>query len=347
MPDAQMAPEATAQLTEPLPSAPEDQPQLAFLLQMLFAAPEHRLTQGELKRKLGTRAARSQGLTPQSAIALLDRCEAHGHLRKQSSKRTVAYTLTEAGSAHLTTLGVYPVPGRGRIIPPSNDQIQAHRTALLLFEVLKGPEQSLAEAEISDHISDRARQELDLNVATARHLCMELAAQGLLARSGEGRIARYAITQAGRIKLANMDFPKDREFRLKGDALAALLEAAREVGKQFAPHGSEPGDRSLDQAELEHAILSAFQELLREQHTVTGMVPIHEVRAEVKKRLGERAARHDTFDSAIIQLRHASQFRLVPITDQSKASVEQLQAAIPGIGETLFYLEAAHEPAAR
>jgi hypothetical protein len=324
-----------------------DPPRLAFLLQLLSAAPGRRLTTGELNRKLRTRAAQSRGLTPELAGPLLERCEAQDQVRAERARRTVAYTLTEAGAAHLGPLEVPPLPGRGTIIPPASDEIRSYRTAYLLFEVLRAPGQSVAEAEAGSHVNDYARNNLDLNAATARHLWREFGAQGLLARSGEGRIARYSLTRDGQIKLANAAFPKDREFRLKGDALAALLEAAREVGKQFTLQPPAPDDRPPDPADLERAILAAFEELLRERHTVTGMVPIHEVRAEVRRQLGERAARHDTFDPVVIRLRHAGRFRVVPITDQSKASTDQLQASIPGIGETLFYLEAAREPAAR
>jgi DNA-binding MarR family transcriptional regulator len=347
MQDGQPTPEAAALPVQTPHHPPDDQPRLAFLLLLLSAAPHRRLTQGDLKRKLRTRAAASRGLTPESAGALLGRCEAQGHVRREQTRRTVTYTLTDAGAAHLSTLGAPPLAVRGNIVPPANDQIRTYRTAYLLFEVLRAPGQSLAEAEASDHVSDYARDRLDLNVATARHLWKEFAAQGLLTRSGEGRIARYSLTPAGRVKLANADFPKDREFRLKGDALAALLEAAREVGKQFTPEPSEPGESPVDDARLERAVLAAFEELLRERHTVTGMVPIHEVRAEVRRRLGDRATRHDTFDPVVVRLRQTGQFRLVPITDQSGAEAEQLQASIPGVGETLFYLEVAHEPAAR
>jgi hypothetical protein len=347
MQDAQPTPEATPQPTQPPHPSPTDPPRLAFLLHLLAAASNRRLTQGELNRKLRTRAAESQGLTPESAGPLLESCEAQGQVRAERARRTVAYTLTEAGAAHLGALEVPPLAGRGNIIPPASDEIRSYRTAYLLFEVLRAPGQSVAEAEAGDHVNDYARNNLDLNVATARHLWKEFAAQGLLARSGDGRIARYSLTRDGRIKLANAQFPKEREFRLKGDALAALLEAAREVGKEFTPRPPTPDNRPLDGAELERAILAAFEELLRERHTVTGMVPIHEVRAEVRRQLGERAARHDAFDPVVIRLRHASRFRIVPITDQSNASTDQLQASIPGIGETLFYLEVAREPAAR
>jgi DNA-binding PadR family transcriptional regulator len=345
MPDDQPIAEGTATPTLPPSPSTENQPGLAFLLHLLSAATDRRMRQGELNRKLQTKAAESQGLAPESARPLLERCEAQGWVRTERARGTVAYTLTDSGAAHLATLEAPPVR-RGAVIPAANDRIRAYRTAFLLFEVLTAPGQSVTEADAADHVKDYARDKLDLNVATARHLWKELATQGLLARSGEGRIARYALTQAGRSRLANTDFPEDREFRLKGGALNALLEAAREVGKQFTPPAAAP-DMPLDQSELERAILAAFEELLRERHAVTGMVPIHEVRAEVQRQLGTQAARHDTFDQAVISLRHAGRFRLVPITDLSKASLDQRQASIPGIGETLFYLEPAHEPAAR
>jgi len=347
MQDGHPTPQATALPTHPPDYPADDQPRLTFLLQLLAAAPNQRLTQGDLKRKLRTRAAESCGLAPESAGPLSARCESLGHVRIEQTRRTVTYTLTDVGVAHLGTLGATPLPGRAKIIPPANDQIRAYRTAYLLLEVLKTTEELLAEAEASDHLNNYARDKLDLNVATARHLWKELADQGLLARSGDGRIGRYSLTSAGRIKLVNAEFDSGHEFRMKGDALAALLEAAREVGKQFAVQSPESDDKPLDPAHLERAILVAFEELLRERHTVTGMVPIHEVRTEVRRQLGDQAAKHNSFDPVVLRLRQTSQFRLVPITDQSMASTDQLQASIPGMGETLFYLEAAHEPAAR
>jgi hypothetical protein len=125
-----------------------------------------------------------------------------------------------------------------------------------------------------------------------------------------------------------------------------LLEAAREAAKQFG--GAPKAEAAApDPARLEQTILASFEELLRERHAVTGMVPIHEVRAGVRRQLGETAARHDVFDPAVHALRQAGRLRLIPITDGTQASPEQAQASIPGIGETLFFLETTREPVAR
>jgi hypothetical protein len=69
------------------------------------------------------------------------------------------------------------------------------------------------------------------------------------------------------------------------------------------------------------------------------------VRAEVRRRLGEAAGRHDHFDEVVLGLWRAKRLRLTPIADPGRATAEELQDAIPGVGETLFYLEPAHEPA--
>ena len=218
-----------------------------------------------------------------------------------------------------------------------------NRTGYLLLEVLKGPGQSLAQSDANDHLDTYAREGLELNAATARHLLQELAVQGLLAKLGDGKSVRYALTPSGRVKVANAEFPPRRKFTLTGHTLNALLEAAREIGKQFAARGRT--GRDPDPAALERAVLAAFEELLRERHAVGGLVPIHEVRAEVRSRFGDPASRHDVFDEVVLHLWRAKKFRLTPIADHAKATPAQLGDAIPGVGETLFYLESAHAPA--
>jgi hypothetical protein len=76
------------------------------------------------------------------------------------------------------------------------------------------------------------------------------------------------------------------------------------------------------------------------------LVPIPEVRAAIRDRFGEAVGGHDTFDDAVLGLWRAGRVRLTPIFDPAKAAPDQLRDAIPGVGETLFYLEAARDPAA-
>jgi hypothetical protein len=237
---------------------------------------------------------------------------------------------------------------------PSNDLIRKFRISYLLLQLLKADRHTLSQRDANRF--DALGKRLELNAVTARAIRHELAEQGLLAILEPNRSEVYTLTPEGRLKLGTLAFDDDVEFKLQGRVLNELLEAAREAAKQFA---SGPADTFKEEAgthaevalpetsHLEEAILQAFEELLRERHRVTGMVPIHEVRAEVRKHLGDPAARHDVFDPLIFFLRQAGRLRLVPITDGTKATLEQLQASVPGIGETLFFLEASREAVAR
>ena len=86
----------------------------------------------------------------------------------------------------------------------------------------------------------------------------------------------------------------------------------------------------------------AYSDLVRKR-----MVPIHEIRTFVRRRLGDAAARHDSLDSVLLEMRRRMSWRVIPISDRSRATAEELQDAVPGVGETLFYLEADRESVAR
>jgi predicted transcriptional regulator len=343
-----MSETSTAPVTHagaPQETAAEHRPQ-AYLLHLLAAAPSRSLKQGELNKRLKTKAAEQTGTGPSVATDQLQRLATAGLVRIAQTKRAVVYELTDAGAARLDGLKdllppTRPVGGRGKIVPPSNEQVRGYRTGYLLLQVLRSPRQSVTEADANAQLDAYARETLELNAATASHLRQELVGQGRLARSGSGRGASYTLTPAGRLALGNAAFPPDRTFPVGGRLLNDLLEAAREVGKQFAAVPAAPPAAT----DIEAAILAAFEELLRERHGATGLVPISEVRAAVRRRLGEAAGRHESFDEEVLGLWRAKRVRLTPIADHGKATPEELRDAIPGLGETLFYLEPAGEPA--
>jgi predicted transcriptional regulator len=340
-----MSDTATKPAVPPPSSAGADRRQ-AYLLHLLAAARDRKLTRGELTKKLKTKAAQEAGLMTDAAPGLLEQLSAAGLIRAGKPGRAVVYELTDPGAAHLeASRGLLPqtpsAGGRGRVVPPPNDRVRDYRTGYLLLQVLRSPRHAVTEAEANARLDTYAREGLELNAATASHLRHELTNRGLLAASGTGRAASFSLTPAGRAAVGNLAFPPDRTFPLTGKVLNDLLEAAREVGKQFAPPTTEATG-----PELERGILEAFEELLRERYAVSGLVPVFEVRAAVRGRLGGAAARHDTFDEAVLRLWRAKRFRLTPIADRGKATPDQLRDAIPGMGETLFYLEAVREPAA-
>lgn len=324
--------------------------QMAFLLRLLSDAPGQKITRGKLGRRIKTVGAATAGLRPTNLSALITQLSGNGFVRVGKAGRADVYELTGAGAAHLDevrdrfSLGGNR-GGRGRVIPPANDQVRNLRLSYLLLQSLKTHPQPLPEAEANGLLDSYARDGLELNSATASHLRQELVRQGLFARTGSGRAIAYTLTPAGRLAVGNSAFPDDRKFPLTGRVLNQLLEMAREVGKQFTPDPELPVPPPKAE-EIERAILAAFEEMLRERHHVTGLVPIHEVRDAVRHRFGEVAARHDVFDPVLLRLRLTGGLRLVPISNPRDATPEQLRASVPGMGETIFYLEAAREPAA-
>jgi predicted transcriptional regulator len=324
--------------------------QRAFLLHTLQVAPGRKLTRGELTKKAKTKAAEAAGISPAAVPGLVARLGDAGLVHTVKSGRAVVYELTDTGAAHLETIRdqLPPTKGvgtRGRFVPPASDQVRDYRTGYLLLQALRAPRNTVSDAEANSQLDSYARDALELNAATASQLRRELARQGLLASAGSGRATEFSLTPAGRVAIGNTAFPADRTFPLPGRVLNDLLEAAREVGKQFVPAAADQ-PRTPSGGELEHAILSTFEELLRERYAVSGLVPVPDVRAAIRSRFGDRAARHDMFDEAILGLWRSKKVRLTPIADHAKATPDQLHDAIPGLGETLFYLEAARDPAA-
>jgi predicted transcriptional regulator len=320
--------------------------QRAFLLDQIARAPGERLARGAANRAIPAAAKRDLGLDPATLNQIRSEMVAEGLLKQERVNRVELYQLTSEGRAYLAqnraAMPTFSARRVGAVTPPSNDLVRKFRVSYLLLQLLKADRHTLRQAEANRF--DALAKRLELNAATAVAVRRELADRGLLTVARHGRSEEYTLTPEGRLELGTLAFDDDFEFKLRGRALNDLLEAAREAAKQFA---GARGATARDAAHVEQAILDSFEALLRERHSVTGMVPIHQVRAEVHRQLGETAARHDIFDPAVLALRQAGRLRLIPITDGTKASPEQTQASIPGIGETLFFLEAAREPVAR
>jgi hypothetical protein len=345
---------------DPQPSAPTEVHSVesvdpnardAFLLALLASARDRNLKQGELATKLRTKPARALGLNASAVGSDFDSLLTRGFVRVAKIGRANVYELTDTGLAHLDTVRVFVPPvGRGAIVPPTNERIRTLRAEFLLFQVLDAPENGLSDTEANAQLNTYARETLELNAATASHIRRELVRRDLLAWATHNRVIRFSLTTAGRLELGNCSFPERKsKYRLSARALNALLEAAREVGKQFAPVENVPVTTAVTAPaaeSVEAAILETFEELLRERHHVTGLVPIHEIRAVIRNRFSEAAAKHDAFDPIVHRLRRTGAFHLLPISNPRDTTSEQLRDSVPGMGETLFYLEAVREPVA-
>lgn len=155
-----------------------------------------------------------------------------------------------------------------------------------------------------------------------------------------GTEGEYTLTPKGLKYLAWLSFDGFTEVKIKGAALTALLSAAR---SSTAPATATPTPTGTPSAaDLEAAVMDIFHRLLRERHANIRMVPIHEVRAEVRERFGEKAASREVFNELLLDMRRAKKVRLVSIDDRSRATEHQLKDSVFAVGETFFYLEAAH-----
>jgi hypothetical protein len=85
---------------------------------------------------------------------------------------------------------------------------------------------------------------------------------------------------------------------VRGRTLNALIVAAHEALFEKC----QPADKRPlpDTTRLAQAVLAEFQDLLRECHCRTGLVPIHEVRQRIAAQFGPSAARHDVLDEVIL-----------------------------------------------
>ena len=328
------------------PALGDESQHVAALLRQVEAAPGGRLGKGEANARL-TATQKRAGLTPAEANRLRAELVAAGHLAAERTRQSESYTLTESGAARLGELrGLLPAaPG---VRPPANERVRLGREAFLLMQLLRAPGRRLTLGE-ANRFGRVAAEVLDLDPRTARHVRGELTAAGHLAVERAGRSETYALTPSGRLHLGGMTGLPDLVFPMSGEVLADLLAAAREgAGARTAATATAavpPPDAAPDPAGVESAVVAAFAELLRERYAVSGLVPIHAVRAEVRRVLGEAAARHDVFDGAVLSLWRAKRLSMTPIADPGRAAPGELQDSIPGVGETLFYLEAAREAA--
>lgn len=352
-------PGVTAPVDSPAPDSPpatgaDQLTPRVYLLDQIARGPAAGASGGNLNKKIPAAVRRSLELTNPAANRVRDELAADGLLRKAKAGRTTTFALTDDGRAFLDHHRAKLPPPKG-FKSPSNDRVIEFRTIYLLLRTLA------AESETEPDRSTRAAANkfekswvdtLELNVATADYLRIGLCGRGFLTMTKAGPTPEFALTPSGRSELGSWGFDKLAEFELKftGKTLNALLEAAREVGKQdlaAEPAAAPPALRpTATPDDIDRAIAAAFNDLLREEFAVSGMVPIHRVRAVIRDSLGDAAARHDAFDPAVLRLWQVGELRLFPITDLSKASPDELRDSIPGTGETLFYLEAVRDPVA-
>jgi hypothetical protein len=217
--------------------------------------------------------------------------------------------------------------------------------AYLLLQLLDSDGHTLSQGD-ANRIPKPLVRTLGLTPDVANYRRTKLEGQGYLKISQIGRTQQYSLLPDGVDYLtAGANHLDHAAVTLKGRTLNALVAAARESSFDCDKPTPSPASaqRLPSTAELEEAVLAAFQELLRERHPRSGLVPIHEVRQSVAERFGTGAARHDVLDEVVMHLWRSQRIGLEGISDLSKATEQQLNDSIQGINSTFFYLEVPRE----
>jgi DNA-binding MarR family transcriptional regulator len=344
------APEAAALADTPAAPAPPpaaesapvedtrllDSQRWCLLNHLLEAVPEHKLSLGEANKKLTGTLQKDLQLTPQAANRLREQLAQEGHIRITKTGRNVAYELTDAGREYLQTLEPYPPEDA---VAAVSEEVRRYQTAYLLFQLFRAEDWTLGKGLANRSLGPT---DLELTKSAAKQLRRQLAEQGALtiipARGSES----YRLTPHGEELLATLRHYPTTQFTLKGRQLNAILDRAQPAAPPPPKAAPEP-TFAAPPADLSRAVYEEFEELRRERYGHTGLVPIYEIREKVAGKYGAQTARHDALDEPIRDLWRQGRVRLVALADLQKATPEQLNDSVPGVNETLFYMELAHE----
>lgn len=319
--------------------ADELEPLQTNLLTYLAQKPEGR-TAADVADKLGLKKKKGQpaatdpsdadrlvtGLIDRGLIEVIDAAKEGLHPR-----RGARYRLSDKGRLHLR-------PARPDI---PDTQLKAQE-AFILLQMFRANEHGLTRSQLNDKLRTRtAMGQLEFDVKSAPetvayHLAT-LVEDGSLLEERKGNSATYRLDGGrGMAALAAARQHDAVSFTLRGETLNALLRTARGSGTPAAA-GLEapPPPREL----AAHDVEAIIDELGSDRFAGKDLIPIHEVRRLVRDRLDAAAAGHPVFDKVLKQMRSEGRFRLIAITDYRDATQQELDDAIPGLNEILFYID--------
>lgn len=226
-------------------------------------------------------------------------------------------------------------------------ELDEFRYAFLLLQLLE-EEGGMMKSKINSSVSAVMRRNLDLKAAKDLNAKREELVPVYIGKENRktpkgGTATYYSITPKGCAYLVNL---KQYPMRLvvNGKTINRLVELVREGTNEFSqPDGYQSSQASTvsiaTAVDVEQAALDAISFLSKERFAHDRLVPICELRAEMRQRFGEALATHEVLDPKLRKLRSEKQIRMVPIGDPSNASSEQLNDSVPGVHETLFYVE--------
>jgi hypothetical protein len=321
----------------------------AKILRLLSLKPNESMKAGDLKKKLGLV---SKDETPQAVE--VDREFANlieqalisvsgGTKETQHPRRNGSYRLTDEGKLH-----IHPPK------PDLSEEVLQSQAAFILMQFYRAKEQRMTRSELNKKLSTKSANgqlEFDVDQAplTIDYHLMSLVGKKCLEDTSNIRSSSYKfLTGQGEKVLVSLDqYPSEElRFQLNSIQINELLKAARAA----APVATEAGNDvvtappvTLQQSPVqpildESDVVSVIEELHSDKFAGKGLIPIHEVRRLVAQRHGSHAAGHPTFDPVLMRMRSEGRLELIAISDNRNASQEELDASIPGMNSTIFYI---------
>jgi DNA-binding PadR family transcriptional regulator len=311
----------------------------------LFAKANDRLKAGDLKKKLAGKAKEIPepeevdraftDLIEQGLITVTGGSKQGHHPRTSGS-----YRLTEKGRQHLR-------PAKPDVSP----ELLQIQEAFILLQVFRAKDQRLTRTELIKKLSTKiARGELEFDPESQPgsidyHLTILTEKNCLEEKKSPRSVAYTFLSEKGQVELARATQYPSLSFTLTGERLNELLKAAQgSVPDQIEEslpdieksQSAAPAPRSSSLSPDD--IIQYIEQLRADKYAAKGLVPIHEVRRIVAERHGMHDAGHPTFDSLLMQMRSEGQLELIAISDNRNATQEQLDASIPGMNSTIFYI---------
>jgi DNA-binding transcriptional ArsR family regulator len=315
------------------------------ILALFARASDGRLKAGDLKKKLGPGTPEGPELaeTDRAVSALIEQglvAVAGGKHDGLHPRPNATYRLTDAGKESLR-------PAR----PDFPDELLKNQEAFVLLQVFRAKEQKLTRSDLNAKLRSRAAErqlEFDTKAApqTVDYHLGRLVEKRCLIEQRKGNSVSYTLDpERGPEALASAKQHDAVSFTLNGETLNALLRVARGSASE-APtaHAADmpeahPAPAAPTSSSVGPEAIARYVERLR-AGSLAGedLIPIHEVRRLVAEDHGPEAASHPAFDPLLKRMRSEGQLELMAISDVRRATQEQLDASIPGVNETIFYI---------
>ena len=314
------------------------------ILKLFAEAKGHQLSATSLKGKLTGAKSPLKGTDPadfdRALTALIDAGKiavTGGGKTGHHPRSKGSYKLTDVGKDHAK-------PAK----PDVSDETLGYQEAYILLQMIRFDGQTAKRSELNAKLKSAvALSNLEFprddSKGTIDYHLRNLVAAGSLDEVRQGVSVIYTLTDAGKKALGAADQHETVNFQFKGAGLNALLALARDssAGLQGEQVGDDDEHGTALYTPLEHHHIHDYIAQLRsEKYAGRKLIPIYEVRSLVAKHHGDEAAGHAVFDDMLRDLRGDDSIELTAISNHRDASPEQLEAAVPGMGETLFYIVA-------